>query len=108
MDGCMYGMNDMDLSGLLNVNWDWVSLIIFPLQLTVVPTTCLFQVEVAVNGVATDLQMKVGEAGEAFFVVKTETLVPSEYATSPIPQAGRGDDDEVFPRKPYPYDQLFN
>jgi len=29
-------------------------------------------VEVRVNGELTDLQMKVGEAGEAFFVVKTD------------------------------------
>eukprot|EP00833_Pecoramyces_ruminatium_P004335 jgi/Orpsp1_1/1178367/evm.model.c7180000065007.1 len=42
-------------------------------------------VEVRVNGELTDLQMKVGEAGEAFFVVKTDDPVPSEYATSPIP-----------------------
>jgi hypothetical protein len=45
----------------------------------------LTQVEITVNGEPTSLQMKVGEAGEAFFVVRTESWVPSEYATSPIP-----------------------
>ncbi|KAI9099447.1 Lipin/Ned1/Smp2-domain-containing protein, partial [Phlyctochytrium arcticum] len=43
-------------------------------------------VEVSVNGEVTELLMKVGEAGEAFFVVETENPVPSEYATSPIQQ----------------------
>ncbi|KAJ3346883.1 hypothetical protein HDU91_006930 [Kappamyces sp. JEL0680] len=33
------------------------------------------------------LAMKVGEAGEAFFVVEAENPVPSEYATSPIVSA---------------------
>ena len=42
-------------------------------------------VEVCVNGEKTDLIMKVGEAGEAFYVVETLQEVPSEYATSPIP-----------------------
>ncbi|KAJ3412242.1 hypothetical protein HDV05_001053 [Chytridiales sp. JEL 0842] len=42
------------------------------------------KVEITVNGNPTDLMMKVGEAGEAFFVVKTDNPVPSEYATSPI------------------------
>ncbi|KAI8923021.1 Lipin/Ned1/Smp2-domain-containing protein [Entophlyctis helioformis] len=41
-------------------------------------------VEVSVNGKPTDLEMKVGDAGEAFFVVEAENPVPSEYATSPI------------------------
>ncbi|KAI8806761.1 Lipin/Ned1/Smp2-domain-containing protein [Cladochytrium replicatum] len=30
--------------------------------------------------------MKLGDAGEAFFVVETDNPVPSEYATSPIPK----------------------
>ncbi|KAJ8323210.1 lipin Ned1 [Batrachochytrium dendrobatidis] len=42
-------------------------------------------VELSVNGVPTHFAMKLGEAGEAFFVVKSENPVPSEYATSPIP-----------------------
>lgn len=41
-------------------------------------------VEVIVNGTVTDLPMKVGDAGEAFFVVETSKPVPKEYMTSPI------------------------
>lgn len=52
-------------------------------------------VEVRVNGEPTDLHMKVGEAGEAFFVVKSENPVPSEYATSPIPSPQSINQDEV-------------
>lgn len=44
-------------------------------------------VELQVNGNATGLGMKVGEAGEAFFVIEAENPVPSEYATSPIQSA---------------------
>ncbi|KAI8591384.1 Lipin/Ned1/Smp2-domain-containing protein [Geranomyces variabilis] len=44
-------------------------------------------VTVTVNGEQQDLLMKLGEAGEAFFVVETENPVPSEYATSPIQHA---------------------
>ncbi|KAI8921270.1 Lipin/Ned1/Smp2-domain-containing protein, partial [Powellomyces hirtus] len=45
-------------------------------------------VTVTVNGQKQeDLLMKLGEAGEAFFVVETENPVPSEYATSPIQHA---------------------
>ncbi|KAJ3360442.1 Lipin-3 [Allomyces javanicus] len=40
-------------------------------------------VEIKVNDQAVDLHMKVGEAGEAFFVVETDSPVP-ELATSPI------------------------
>ncbi|KAI8613770.1 lipin, N-terminal conserved region-domain-containing protein [Chytriomyces sp. MP71] len=45
------------------------------------------KVEIAVNGVQVDIPMKVGEAGEAFFVVEMDDErdpAPSEYATSPI------------------------
>ncbi|KAI9143169.1 Lipin/Ned1/Smp2-domain-containing protein [Paraphysoderma sedebokerense] len=42
-------------------------------------------VEVLVNGEPVEFPMKVGEAGEAFFVIESETPVPQEYATSPIP-----------------------
>ncbi|RKO99590.1 hypothetical protein CXG81DRAFT_14294, partial [Caulochytrium protostelioides] len=41
-------------------------------------------VTVTVNGEPTDLPMKVGDAGEAYFVVETTACVPPEYATSPI------------------------
>ncbi|KAJ3055774.1 hypothetical protein HK097_009344 [Rhizophlyctis rosea] len=51
------------------------------------------KVDVVVNGESTDLVMKVGEAGEAFFVVETENPVPSEYATSPIQQATSVDEN---------------
>ncbi|KNE72988.1 hypothetical protein AMAG_17205 [Allomyces macrogynus ATCC 38327] len=40
-------------------------------------------VEIKVNDQAVDLHMKVGEAGEAFFVIETDSPVP-ELATSPI------------------------
>ncbi|KAI8911086.1 Lipin/Ned1/Smp2-domain-containing protein [Gorgonomyces haynaldii] len=43
-------------------------------------------VDVSINGKQMDIQMKMGDAGECFFVVESENPVPSEYATSPIPQ----------------------
>ncbi|KAJ3394949.1 Nuclear elongation and deformation protein 1 [Lobulomyces angularis] len=43
------------------------------------------KVEVSLNGQVLDLPMKVGDAGEAFFVIPTDEDVLSEYATSPIP-----------------------
>ncbi|TPX73875.1 phosphatidate phosphatase [Chytriomyces confervae] len=44
------------------------------------------KVVITVNETAVDIPMKVGEAGEAFFVVELDELehAPSEYATSPI------------------------
>ncbi|KAI9336316.1 Lipin/Ned1/Smp2-domain-containing protein [Obelidium mucronatum] len=44
------------------------------------------KVAIAVNGQPVDMNMKVGEAGEAFFVVEMDKdePAPSEYATSPI------------------------
>ncbi|KAJ3332745.1 hypothetical protein HDU76_013230 [Blyttiomyces sp. JEL0837] len=51
------------------------------------------KVLISINGEPTDLVMKVGEAGEAFFVVKTERPVPSEYATSPLTTPGSIPDD---------------
>ncbi|KAG0088508.1 hypothetical protein BGZ92_006086 [Podila epicladia] len=41
-------------------------------------------VEVTVNGRVADFPMKVGDAGEAFFVFETEQEVPDEFATSPL------------------------
>lgn len=41
-------------------------------------------VEVNVNGRVVDFPMKVGDAGEAFFVFETEQEVPEEFATSPL------------------------
>ncbi|KAF9579850.1 hypothetical protein BGW38_003722 [Lunasporangiospora selenospora] len=41
-------------------------------------------VEVEVNGHLVNFPMKVGDAGEAFFVFETEQDVPEEFATSPL------------------------
>ncbi|KAJ1653299.1 lipin Ned1 [Dispira simplex] len=41
-------------------------------------------VDIVVNGKPVDLHMKLGDAGEAFFVIESDEPVPSEYATSPI------------------------
>jgi len=41
-------------------------------------------VELLINDQVVDVLMKVGEAGEAFFVVEQENPASSEYATSPI------------------------
>ncbi|KAF9436119.1 hypothetical protein BGZ76_004770 [Entomortierella beljakovae] len=41
-------------------------------------------VEVTINGRTVDFPMKVGDAGEAFFVFETEQDVPEEFATSPL------------------------
>ncbi|KAF9128449.1 hypothetical protein BGW39_005043 [Mortierella sp. 14UC] len=41
-------------------------------------------VEVTINGRVVDFPMKVGDAGEAFFVFETEQEVPEEFATSPL------------------------
>eukprot|EP01132_Coremiostelium_polycephalum_P014062 gene14062-17095_t len=48
-------------------------------------------VSIYVNNVKTDLHMKLGHAGEAFFVEETEEPVPTILATSPItsPKPGR-------------------
>lgn len=47
------------------------------------------QVDIEVNGEAVDIQMKLGESGEAFFVEEcTEgelEVLPQHFATSPIP-----------------------
>ncbi|KAJ1547106.1 hypothetical protein HK096_004285, partial [Nowakowskiella sp. JEL0078] len=42
------------------------------------------RVEISVNGVATGLFMKLGDAGEAFFVVESDNLTNPAMATSPI------------------------
>lgn len=48
------------------------------------------------NGILTPLLMKVGEAGEAFFVIETVNPVPNDYATSPILLASKAT-EEVDP-----------
>jgi len=42
---------------------------------------------VLVNGEPIPFHMKVGEAGEAFFVLETDDDVPEEYLTSPLLEA---------------------
>ncbi|KAJ2487761.1 lipin Ned1 [Coemansia sp. RSA 2050] len=41
-------------------------------------------VQVIVNDIPADFYMKVGDAGEGFFVLETEADVPSQFATSPV------------------------
>jgi phosphatidate phosphatase LPIN len=41
-------------------------------------------VKVLVNGQPIPFDMKIGEAGEAFFVLETEEEVPEDLLTSPI------------------------
>ena len=44
------------------------------------------QVDISVNGEDVDLHMKLGDAGEAFFVEECQgESLPTELATSPIP-----------------------
>ncbi|KAF8928920.1 hypothetical protein BGZ58_009301 [Dissophora ornata] len=50
-------------------------------------------VEVRVNGEVIAFPMKVGDAGEAFFVLETSDYVPDEFATSPI--AGPTDEADL-------------
>ena len=46
----------------------------------------MFKVDISVNDQDVDLHMKLGDAGEAFFVQECpEESVPTELATSPIP-----------------------
>src|SRR5436190_1978983 len=56
------------------------------------------QVEITVNGKVVDFPMKIGEAGEAFFVFETENHVPEELRTSPL--AG--------PSRPSPTEEVSN
>ncbi|RKP06020.1 Lipin/Ned1/Smp2-domain-containing protein, partial [Thamnocephalis sphaerospora] len=59
-------------------------------------------VEVRLNGELTDFQMKLGDKGEAFFVVESEVRiarrkpVPAEYTTSPIARPVYVDDEPDF------------
>ncbi|KAJ2534121.1 lipin Ned1, partial [Coemansia sp. RSA 1933] len=57
-------------------------------------------VQIIVNDKPADFYMKVSDSGEAFFVVETESDVPSQFATSPVAsptlsfkQDGLGDPD---------------
>lgn len=51
------------------------------------------QVNVSVNGNPIPYNMKIGDAGEAFFVFETEDDVPEELITSPILQATTPESD---------------
>lgn len=52
-------------------------------------------VEVRVNDTLLEFRMKLGEAGEAFFVFESENPVPSEFATSPLLLAEGSDTEDV-------------
>ncbi|KAF9913444.1 hypothetical protein BX616_010030 [Lobosporangium transversale] len=52
-------------------------------------------VEVRVNGEVVPFAMKVGDAGEAFFVLETNDYVPDEFATSPL--AAPADESDLAP-----------
>ena len=62
----------------------------------------LSQVDILINGEPVDLQMKLGDAGEAFFVEEVEepSEVPSELSTTPIPSSfslsGTIDENKVY------------
>ena len=44
---------------------------------------CLSQVDIEINGEPVELQMKLGDAGEAFFVEEVENDL-SDFCTSPV------------------------
>ena len=48
------------------------------------PTLTPSKVEFKVNHIKTDYSMKLGEAGEAFFVFETSGIVPADMQTSPL------------------------
>lgn len=53
------------------------------------------QVTVTVNGTPAPFVMKIGDAGEAFFVCETEEEVPEELMTSPILGAVKGGEEKI-------------
>ncbi|KAF8213909.1 Lipin/Ned1/Smp2-domain-containing protein [Mycena galopus ATCC 62051] len=55
------------------------------------------KVKVSVNGHAIPFDMKIGEAGEAFFVFETDDDVPEDLITSPILQPTRPDEGKDIP-----------
>ncbi|KAL4264491.1 lipin family protein [Pleurotus pulmonarius] len=57
-------------------------------------------VTVTVNGKPIPFNMKIGEAGEAFFVFETDDDVPDDLITSPILQPTRPEDDPDVPDVP--------
>ncbi|KAJ6515505.1 LNS2-domain-containing protein [Mycena sanguinolenta] len=55
------------------------------------------KVKVSVNGHAIPFDMKIGEAGEAFFVFETDDDIPEDLITSPILQPTRLDEGKDIP-----------
>ncbi|KAL1661727.1 nuclear elongation and deformation protein 1 [Schizophyllum commune] len=53
------------------------------------------KVTVAVNGHAIPYNMKIGDAGEAFFVFETDDDVPNDLLTSPILEPTRAEDEKA-------------
>ena len=51
----------------------------------------MLQVDIEINGEPVSLQMKLGDAGEAFFVEEVDND-PSEFGTSPVPSPETLDD----------------
>ena len=57
----------------------------------------LLKVDISINGKDVDLHMKLGDAGEAFFVEEClEENFPTELATSPIPSFETLMDDGIM------------
>ncbi|KAJ7766877.1 LNS2-domain-containing protein [Mycena metata] len=54
-------------------------------------------VKVSVNGHTIPFDMKIGEAGEAFFVFETDDDVPADLITSPLLQPTRPDEGKDIP-----------
>ncbi|KAJ6539705.1 Lipin/Ned1/Smp2-domain-containing protein [Mycena capillaripes] len=55
------------------------------------------KVKVSVNGHTIPFDMKIGEAGEAFFVFETDDDVPEDLITSPLLQPTRPDEGKDIP-----------
>ena len=51
---------------------------------------------ITVNGVPSLFSMKLGDQGEAFFVVETNEIVPHEFKTSPIISPGSNFDEVSY------------
>lgn len=51
----------------------------------------MLQVDIEINGEPVSLQMKLGDAGEAFFIEEVDND-PSEFGTSPVPSPETLDD----------------
>lgn len=54
-----------------------------------------YKVEIHVNDEKVPYLMKVGEAGEAFFVFETDHQVPEEFQTSPLLQASADNRSDI-------------